>query len=283
MFLLPDTTALGHGGDKVLVAGPGKYDSAIIDTTDLGLDRHPRPQRPRHRPAAPVERPLVGHRLARAGPGGRAARRSCCSAAPTRTPRPPVPAAAPPPMADRRGARPGRSRTRAGSIDPALELGTARAHFNTVLLPDGIDLQQRRRLRAAQRHPLRRPGLPRRAATRPASAGATSGDEADARTYHSTSVLLPDGRVASAGDDRDIAPEHIPLGGRTAQLWSPPYLFDGAAPRGHLRPGGGGLRRRLPRRRRRSARPTSTRAVLMRPGAVTHAVDMAQRSIAPRA
>ncbi len=33
MFVLPSTTELGEGGDKVLVAGPGVYDSAVIDTT----------------------------------------------------------------------------------------------------------------------------------------------------------------------------------------------------------------------------------------------------------
>ena len=70
MFVLPDTTELGAGGDKVLVAGPSKYDSAVIDTdtwvwTDVveaGRQRRPG----RHRPAAHLERPLLGHRLARA-------------------------------------------------------------------------------------------------------------------------------------------------------------------------------------------------------------------------
>ena len=52
------------------------------------------------------------------------------------------------------------------------------------------------------------------------------------RTYHSTAVLLPDGRVFSAGDD------HYPLEikGRssasptTAEIYSPPYLFKGPRP-----------------------------------------------------
>ena len=61
------------------------------------------------------------------------------------------------------------------------------------------------------------------------------GSEDDARTYHSTALLLPDGTVVSAGDDRDIAPPpdtagHIPLANRTAQIYSPPYLFAGAGP-----------------------------------------------------
>src|ERR1051325_7586977 len=41
------------------------------------------------------------------------------------------------------------------------------------------------------------------------------------RGYHSTALLLPDGRVLSAGGN---------VGGANAQLYSPPYLFSGASP-----------------------------------------------------
>ncbi|MCI0355070.1 MAG: choice-of-anchor D domain-containing protein, partial [Acidobacteria bacterium] len=41
------------------------------------------------------------------------------------------------------------------------------------------------------------------------------------RGYHSVSLLLPDGRVLSAGGN---------LGGASAQIYSPPYLFRGARP-----------------------------------------------------
>ncbi|HEY4817365.1 MAG TPA: galactose oxidase-like domain-containing protein [Candidatus Acidoferrum sp.] len=41
------------------------------------------------------------------------------------------------------------------------------------------------------------------------------------RGYHSTAVLLPDGRVLSAGGD---------VGGATAEIFSPPYLFKGTRP-----------------------------------------------------
>ena len=45
------------------------------------------------------------------------------------------------------------------------------------------------------------------------------------RTYHSTALLLPDGRVLSAGDDG--------YGGSsndTAEIYEPPYLFRGPRP-----------------------------------------------------
>jgi hypothetical protein len=43
------------------------------------------------------------------------------------------------------------------------------------------------------------------------------------RMYHSTAVLLPDGRVLSAGHDKGTLL-------KTAEIYSPPYLFMGARP-----------------------------------------------------
>src|SRR6185503_3713165 len=47
-----------------------------------------------------------------------------------------------------------------------------------------------------------------------------AGPEANYRGYHSTALLLPDGRVLSSGGD----------GQPNAQIFSPPYLFNGARP-----------------------------------------------------
>jgi Domain of unknown function (DUF1929) len=97
------------------------------------------------------------------------------------------------------------------------------------------------------------------------------------RTYHSTALLLPDGRVFSAGDD------HYPLepDGRfsladSAEIYSPPYLFKGPRPKIDSAPqvvnwgDDFGIE---------SDSAGLDRAVLMAPGAVTHAFDMHQRHL----
>ena len=63
------------------------------------------------------------------------------------------------------------------------------------------------------------------------------------RTYHSTALLLPDGRVMSAGDDFN--------GGNntdTAEIYSPPYLYKGTPAGDLLGAGRRGLRPELQRR-----------------------------------
>ena len=108
------------------------------------------------------------------------------------------------------------------------------------------------------------------------------GGEDDARTYHSTALLLPDGTVVSAGDDRDTAPPdtagHIPLANRTAQIYSPPYLFAGARPTITSAPASVGYD--APFKVGVAGDVSAiTRAVLVRPGAVTHANNMTQQVI----
>jgi hypothetical protein len=113
------------------------------------------------------------------------------------------------------------------------------------------------------------------------------------RTYHSVALLLPDGRVLSAGDDYwdldDQADPFIrqgPTAGKPldeAEIYEPPYLFDGdqRAPRPAITGGPGaaswgddlGVPVSEP-----AGRPAS-RAVLVAPGAVTHGIDMNQRHV----
>ncbi|MBA3264242.1 MAG: DUF1929 domain-containing protein [Thermoleophilaceae bacterium] len=108
------------------------------------------------------------------------------------------------------------------------------------------------------------------------------------RTYHSTALLLPDGRVVSAGDDFSgrftgaDAARNFALD--SAEIYEPPYLFDGnrKAPRPKLSGAPARLKwNQVARLRVRSpgkGRPV-TRAVLVAPSTTTHAVDMNQRYV----
>ena len=90
------------------------------------------------------------------------------------------------------------------------------------------------------------------------------------RAYHSTAVLLPDGRVLSGGDDR--------TGFRTSdtgEIYSPPYLFRGPRPLIGAAPQKIGYGRGF----HIGASGGATRAVLMAPGATTHGTEMQARHV----
>ena len=53
----------------------------------------------------------------------------------------------------------------------------------------------------------------------------TLASNAVTRTYHGTSILLPDGRVLHAGSGSRTTPNEL-----NAELFSPPYLFKGPRP-----------------------------------------------------
>ena len=130
-----------------------------------------------------------------------------------------------------------------------------------------------RRLRDPERQPARgRPrDPPQHRDLRPGPGQWTLGPAQDElRTYHSTALLLPDGRVLSAGDDG--------YGGNandTAEIYEPPYLFRGPRPTIQSAPEPIEYGETFTVETSADA----TKAVLMAPAAVTHANDMNQRNV----
>jgi hypothetical protein len=104
------------------------------------------------------------------------------------------------------------------------------------------------------------------------------------RQYHSTALLLPDGRVLSSGGGICGRCDEVGYLGKNAQIFSPPYLFkkDGSgqlAPRPQISAApsalGYGVSFTIT-----TPNPDSIRKVgLVRLGAVTHSVDQEQRYV----
>ena len=94
--------------------------------------------------------------------------------------------------------------------------------------------------------------------------------QAAPRAYHSTAVLLPDGRVLSAGNSS---------GGlqTTAEVYSPPYLFAGPRPVITQAPTNIGYGGSFSVAADRAANIADV--VLIRPSTVTHGVNFDQRSV----
>lgn len=86
------------------------------------------------------------------------------------------------------------------------------------------------------------------------------------RGYHSTAVLLPDGRVLSAGSDSEVALQN------TYEIYSPAYLFNGPRPTITSAPSSVTYSQQFT-----IVTPdvkTIKRVALIRPGTTTHAVHM---------
>jgi hypothetical protein len=125
---------------------------------------------------------------------------------------------------------------------PAAPMGLPRLHLNAVLLPDrtvyagGGSLKQEDEPLARLEPEIYDPATDTWRVLAPSSV---------ARLYHSTALLLPDGRVVAAGGN--------PEGGHSVtweppdpeeemqlEIFSPPYLFQGPRPQITTAPGGAG-------------------------------------------
>jgi galactose oxidase len=93
------------------------------------------------------------------------------------------------------------------------------------------------------------------------------------RVYHSTTLLLPDGRVLHAGSgDGPGLPREL-----NAEIFSPPYLFEGPRPALDQAPGEAGYNQSFSVSTPDAA--MVVRATLVRLGSVTHAFDQSQRFV----
>lgn len=144
----------------------------------------------------------------------------------------------------------------------------ARYNHNVVQLPDGTLLAV-----GGGADPNDLYGLPVRVAELydPALDQWTEmASQAANRTYHSTALLLPDGRVISAGSDGGDLP-------RTVEYYSPPYLFKGPRPTITRAPTsvgyGQSFRIQTPEAR------DIVRVTLIRLGSATHSVNFEQRQV----
>jgi len=147
----------------------------------------------------------------------------------------------------------------------------ARFNSNTVILPDGSMLTIGGGAGTGQYDsPVYDVELYPRPATDASGSWRGVARATLSATYHSTAVLLPDATVLLSEDDRE------PMADHRGQVYSPPYLFKGARPviRG-LSTTEVGYGQTLNITTDRAV----TSAVLIAPGATTHANDMHQRAV----
>jgi hypothetical protein len=147
-------------------------------------------------------------------------------------------------------------------------LPESRRNVNTVILPDG-DLLAVGGNNDGASNGYREESVLYSPAT---NTWTRMASQSQGRGYHSTAILLPDARVLSAGDDT------VAGGGwenDIAEIYSPPYLFQGARPSISSAPRAIKWGSPFP-----VGTPDSvSRAVLIAPGATTHGNDMNQRHV----
>jgi hypothetical protein len=141
-----------------------------------------------------------------------------------------------------------------------------RVWANTVLLADGTVLVVGGGASGSYTNPIYTPEL-----YDPVSATWTvMAAQAAPRMYHSTALLLPDGRVLSAGQSQGTKQT-------TGEIYSPPYLFAGARPTISSEPASVGYGQQFTISTPDFA--SIKRVALVKPGAVTHSNNFDQRYV----
>lgn len=155
-----------------------------------------------------------------------------------------------------------------GSASPSwrysASMASPRRNLNAVLLPDGNVLAVGGNLQGEYDMPV----LPTEMFDPRSESWSTMASLAAPRAYHSTAVLLPDGRVLAAGQTSGAQ-------STTAEIFSPPYLFRGPRPTIGEAPTSVSYQQTFS-----VTTPDAdgiARVALIRPDAVTHGVNFDQR------
>lgn len=150
---------------------------------------------------------------------------------------------------------------------PSGSMHVPRRNVNVVLLPDGKVLAVGGNKGT---EPFNDPVLSSELYDPATGSWSLMASQEAPRAYHSTAVLLPDGRVLSAGQNSGTMQT-------TMEIYSPPYLFAGPRPTISSAPTdvtyGATFEVATP------DAGTVDGAVLIRPGTVTHGVNFDQRSV----
>lgn len=146
-----------------------------------------------------------------------------------------------------------------------------RRNHNATLLPDGTVVVTGGQREGAGDAPLGTVGVREAELYDPATeAWTTLSAMSRPRAYHSSAVLLPDGRVLVAGSGRGAAVDEP-----NAEIYSPPYLFKGPRPTIAAAPETIGYGQRFPVQTPEALEISAVR--LIRLGSTTHSFNMNQR------
>jgi len=142
----------------------------------------------------------------------------------------------------------------------------ARGYANAVLLADGTVLEVGGGTAGAYTDPVYTTEL----YNPTTGTWSTMATQTAPRIYHSTAVLLPSGQVLSAGMDHGSYKD-------TAELYSPPYLFDGPRPTIQSAPSSVGYGQAFNITTPDAA--SITRVALVKPAGATHTLGQDQRYV----
>jgi hypothetical protein len=143
----------------------------------------------------------------------------------------------------------------------------ARQHANAVLLPDGTVLV----VGGGQSGLYNKPVKAAELFDPESETWTVMATETTSRAYHSTAILLPDGRILSAGMDSGRFQ-------RSGEIYSPPYLFKGPRPGILSAPAAVAYGSTFAVGTADAA--DVRKAVLLRAGSATHSVNFEQRYLA---